>query len=523
MTGTNHGCRATLLVGAVAAFALAALACSKESSPPVSKAAPGGGAVGVKKVSRSAAAAKETVTTPKMAAPKPTLDARVVVDISESMRGFTGVRSQVLTTLHQVIRDTFAETGLVEAKRCLLGRELSCDRAPARPRDYANPRLYGADVSRLDRALVRVPVPSQVDPDNPPPPDLLDEARLTVLITDGMQASAGGLKASDDSAANVCQSGADPSCVTSLLRGRVREGFGMWLAQVSLPFKGRHFTERDCDQVYAAETRTHLEKVNLNPRWNKILFKIKPPSKKFRWYTYWGFKPLLVLVISRDATLGRRYHQAMLRRLRAEPIQPGEMRPEEAAQGMELAPLTPSRLSPAGLSLLTVDQQKGIIPEALAEFRLQKTKLIKGGVAARVWCGAKGKARMAFSFKTEAQGEGLPPYIAEASRLVPTEKTRALPSAALLAPKLEGGVFHLGLNCTPLPAGKTVIKYQLTSALKLDQVAAEEQWWVTLSAGNTYEMPERIYGLKELVMGVLKQSCGQERIHGPLWLSVERE
>ena len=372
---------------ATAAMVVCLQGCSKKTPP-----APQKPPASAKAKEEAAAPTKKESAEPPRAAknepavPKPTVDARVVVDISESMRGFTGVRRQVLTTLHQVLQDTFAETGLVGLKRCLLGRELKCEKAPNKPRGYSHPRLYNADVSRLDLALVRKPVPEVVDPDNPPPPDLLDETRVTVLITDGMQASAGGLKGSGDNAANKCQSGADPSCVTSLLRGRVREGYGMWLTQVSLPFKGRHFTERDCDKVYADEARAHLDKANLNPRWNKILFKLKPPGRKFRWYTYWGFKPLLVLVMSRDVALGRRYHEAMLRRLRNEPIQPGEMSPDEAAQGMELAPLTPSRLSPSALSVLPAAEQKGIKSEDMAEFRLQKTKPFKGGIAAKIWC-----------------------------------------------------------------------------------------------------------------------------------------
>jgi hypothetical protein len=72
---------------------------------------------------------------------------------------------------------------------------------------------------------MRAPVPSRTDPNAPPRPDLLDDARVTLLITDGMEVASGGAGNSS------CAAGADPTCIRMLLEQRIGASYRHVLAK----------------------------------------------------------------------------------------------------------------------------------------------------------------------------------------------------------------------------------------------------------------------------------------------------
>jgi hypothetical protein len=375
-------------------------------------------------------------------------------------------------------------------------------------------------MSRLDLALRSVECPAQPDPDHPVT-DLLDEARLTVLVTDGMQAAA----TTPGAPATGCQSGADPSCIASLLAARATQGYGIWLVHVALPFHGRHYAERNLDQVFFDRVRAHLAEANRDPRWNQIEFAMRAPRGVSNSFEYQGFKPLLLVVLSREPELGRRFVEVAVRRLRADPIRPGAMADEDAVQSVELAPLAPSRFRPVAIELLPADRQDGIQVEELSEMRYQGTSPAADGVEGRIWCGARGKGLLAVRYEQEEGPVTLPHYVRQEVELAGPRRDVPLPERALAPIRvLPGQAFRAGVNCTVLPGAKTtVVEYELRSRLSLAEVSTTGEWWSALSSDNTYEMPERVYGLRDLALAVLRiRATGVQR-WGRVRLRIERE
>lgn len=465
--------------------------------------------------------APEAPSTPSHCPVQPTTEGRLVVDISGSMVGFTGVRKAAVANVHQVLQDTFAEAHLPGVRRCLLGVNLDCERAPEKATKYARAGLYRARVSRLDLALRPTDCPEQPDPDHPVI-DLLDEARLTVVVTDGMQAASG---AAATESGTGCEAGADPSCIASLLAKRASTEYGVWLVQVALPFKGRHYAERALDEAFYKRVATHLEEANRNTRWNGIEFGMRASRRGNNSYDYEGFKPLLLIVLTRDEDLGRRFVDIVVRRLRADPIRPGEMSDEDAVQSVELAPLRPASFRPIAIEALPTEQQEGISAEELAEFRFGESTQVTDGAEARIWCGARGKGLLAVRYERDATKAVLPEFIREEVELVGPRRDVPLPDRAVapLRP-LPSQAFRAGVNCTVLPAAHvTVVEYELRSRLQLDEESTNGEWWSELSSDNTYEMPERIYGLRNLALAVLRSRVQGVQRWGRVRLRVERE
>ncbi|MFH1435969.1 MAG: hypothetical protein ABIJ56_09660 [Pseudomonadota bacterium] len=458
---------------------------------------------------------------------KPSFGGRIVVDTSMSMEGFTKARSVAVVNVHQALADALAEAGLAGTRHCLIGAKLECDGAPEEASAYGKKGLYRDKVSRLDLALRRQPLPARIDPDNPPPPDLLDEARLTVIVTDGMQAAPPGAPAGGGAGeGSGCQGGADPSCVASLLSTRADEGYGIWIVQAALPFKGRHFAERILDAAFFDKVSQHMEEANLNPKWNGITFKAKVPKGTADSFHYQGFKPLLLMVFSRDADLGRRFVESAVRRLRSDPVRPGKMSDEDAVQSAELAPLGFPSCKPVSIDLLPAAMQEGIEPEAFAEIRLVEKSASGNDATAKFWCGENGKGLMAARYDCVEEGAFMPAFFSQKVELAGPISGKPLPARAAAPVRHDDGnnLFILGVNCTVLPPAKaTAMEYELRTWLKLDATSAEREWWSALSSDNSYEKPEMIYGLKDICLGVLRNHADRKKSWGRVRLIVTRE
>lgn len=505
------------LFAAVATFAGA---CGDQPAPPPTNVAP------PPPVSTAVDPSPPTPTPPT-----PSLPARVFVDVSGSMRGFIHRGARTVADVHQSVEDSLAAAGRAGPVRCLVGETVTCgDGVPTTTAGFDEARLYTATTSRLDAVLRRAPVPERVDPDHPPPPDYLDDAFVTVLVTDGMQVSGHAIGSSDGSTGEAaCAAAADPHCIASLLSARVREGFGVWVIHQWLAFDGEHFGERLLDAGHIDQATAHAADVALDSRFNGVEFRVGRASTDTHAgtssFTYHGVKPLLMFVMARDASLGRRVVDGIVTRLRAQPLAPGHMTPEFATQSVELAPLTGTRYTLVALEPAPREDQASIDAELQREVRVRESAVAEtGDLSASVWCGARGRAMLYVRYGVTTPTP-LPLYLTEAALLHGPISTTPLPEHAMADPeaRAEASAFRIGVNCTVLDAGTRTVGYELQRGLTLDTAAASHAWWSEFSSDDSYRSPERAYGLRELVGGVVATAAETPTRQGRVRVAIARE
>lgn len=510
------------MIPLVACVALLGCGCGSGSSGPPSS------------DDRSGAPIAASVSAPKRdpaapPPPAPTVPARIFVDTSGSMAGFFGPRDggRTLAAVHEELDAALAEAGMKSTKKCTVGDKVRCEGVPAAPAKLAARALYREATSRLDQVLSRAPAPARIDPNQPPAPDLLDDASVTLLVTDGMAVAPGG------GAAASCAGGADPTCVGQLLQRRIDEGFGVWLVGLRLPFDGTHFPERTLTAAYFAQARAHVEQLRFDPRNLGVTFAIPGQlgtdgtSGGKSTYRYQGYKPLVLFVLSRDAALGRALADAIVKKLRAAPIQPGKMRPDETVQGVELAPLAATPTRAASVAQVPADEQRRIFgktfdPARLAELKLEASARFGDGISLKIWCGANGRSMLDLRYE-QTGGRTLPPYFKEQVVLVPAGTA---PKGAVAAPAPAGADrIRTGVSCEGVPVGPdTELGFTLETHLALDEAELATQWWSRAhwSSEDAWQMPERVYRLEDIILPILKQRAGRRIRWGRVAIHVKR-
>jgi len=490
---------------------------------------------------RPAPQAKPTEPSPRAAPPDaapppppvPHITARLFVDTSGSMAGFferspahPGVGTRVMA-VHDEIDGAIAELGLGAATKCTVGERVTCDGVPSAPAKLASERLYHEPTSRLDKVLARVPAPAQIDPNQPPTADLLDDARVTLLVSDGMEVSAdGGGSAS-------CARGADPTCIRTLLQQRIAEGYGVWILGALLPFHGTHFPERMLTPAYLERAREHVKQLKFDPRNLGVAFSIgvlgnDPTSGGRSTYEYEGYKPLLVFVLSRDAAIGRALVGVLEAKLRAAPVHPGKMRPEDTVHSVELAPLSATTTRAVRLEMAARREQQELFgasfdPKQLAEIGLLNAAPFGGGLSQKMWCGARGRAMMYLHYAQDGP-RTLPAYLAEHVALAPVA---GIPPRVIAPPHATSDPRILtGVDCAALRvAPDTTLELALSSALSLDDSAVAQQWWSRdgWSSTDAWQMPERVYRLDDLILPILHDRVTRAAAWGRVILHVDRK
>lgn len=489
---------------------------------------------------------RETVAAPRPVAappdagmapppPPPSLAAQLFIDTSGSMAGFFGASTSqkdagaMLVAVHEEIDSALSESGLSSPRKCTVGDSVKCNGVPSAPARLASPAIYHENTSRLDQVLSRTPAPSRIDPNHPPPPDLLDDARVTLLITDGMEV------ASDAGGSASCANGADPTCVRVLLERRIAEGFGVWLIGVLLPFNGVHFPERNLTGSYFDEVRAHVDQLRFDARNLGVTFAIKgtlgtDASTGKSTYRYRGYRPLLVFAFSRDHALAREVVRNLVDKLRKAPIQPGKMNPQDTVQAVELAPLTATATRAARVEIVpSQEQQKifgsGFDPAKLVELKLGDSAPLGAGISQKVWCGANGRSMLYVRYDQPGE-HALPPYVKEQVVLVPDARS-ALPRGSIAPPSgKDGDRILTGLNCGPLSPGPNLeIGFALQTQLSLDEAQLEHQWWshTAWSSEDSWQMPERVYRLEDIVLPILKGRIARPTDWGRVVLHVKRD
>lgn len=420
--------------------------------------------------------------------------ARVVVDVSESHQGFARGRALALEGLHgQVIEASLASLGLnVPFERCALDEQLRCQQALT-IQQLRDPNTYRGRAGALDIALRRPPRAAREDQQQPDP---LDPFRVTVLVTDGAQSSSTPFNASATGEV-ACTGGADPSCIAALLRQRIDEGYGVWVLRVRLPFNGKYFSERRIDRDMFARTTAHIAEVNRNERsWSGVTLAARRPNftGDSGSYELSGARPLLVFVLSRDIESGRLLVNEMLRRVRTERIGAGTT---DDIASSEWAPFE-------GYDARLTAAQRMDSGGAADEVRVDRARVQNGALTVPVTCSLRGRARVRVQGSV-VQGAMAPPPFADVRfdwrRETPAARGVALaPSAIRAAPGAFDGVFDV--DCTGLPAGRFRYTWSVFGHWQLSEQAAQREWWTTESAENSYEMPERVFGLADMARNV---------------------
>ena len=456
--------------------------------------------------------------------PEPIMDVRVFVDTSGSMRGFFGRptgaarSSQAVLAVFSELTTALTEASLGSPEICTVGRTVSCEDVPQTVTDLARAQRFGEAESRLDLVLKREPLPERIDPNAPPPMDHFDEARVTVMITDGMQAATPGN--ADES---LCAHGADPACVRSLILERIADGYGLWLVGVLLPFNGTHYTERALADAYFDQTVAHVDELRFDERNLGVTFRarnMRTGGGGTASYTYEGYKPLLVLVFSRDPVLGRHVVDLTVDKLRGAPIQPGKMAANDTVRWVELSPLLPATVAAREVVLPPLAEQQGIDPSEFAEFRLEGSQTFDGGLSSKVWCGSNGKGLLYVDYdRTPALD--WPDWLQEDVVLVQPPGT----DNVVAPPAMAGsGRLRTGVNCTLLVAGHSKLTLPLQTGLRFDEEAAADEWWsrADWSSNDTWKKPERLYGLEELILPILRERVSRPARWGEVVIHVDR-
>jgi hypothetical protein len=471
-------------------------------------------------------------------APTPSIAAQLFVDTSGSMGGFFGASRSptdaggMLAAVHEEIASALSESGLSSLRTCTVGDRVNCDGVLLTPAKLANPAMYHELTSRLDRVLSRVPPPSRIDPNRPPPRDALDDARLTMLVTDGMEVAA---ETPGPAGSTSCASGADPTCVRALLEKRIAEGFGVWLVGVLLPFNGTHFPERNLTSSYFDLARKHVEQLKFDPKNLGVVFAVSSKlgvdgSTGKPTYSYRGYRPLLMFVFSRDAILARGVVSRVVDKLRKAPIQPGKMNSQDTVQSVELAPLAATPVRAARITVVPRPEQEKIFgsafdPAKLVEFKLGESAAMGSGLSQRVWCGGNGRSML----YVEVQRTGdrlLPAYLVEHVALVADSGSPAPPGSVAPPKPHDGDQILTGLNCAPLSPGPNIeVGFALETQLAQDDSQLERQWWShnAWSSSDSWQMPERVYQLEDIVLPIVKARVARPTSWGRVVLHVKRD
>ncbi|MFO0608811.1 MAG: hypothetical protein U0324_36930 [Polyangiales bacterium] len=370
---------------------------------------------------------------------------------------------------------------------------------------------YSGRAAALDLALRRPEATS--DParrlDDP-----LDPFEITVLVTDGFQSARASGSAAGDA---LCASGADPACVGHLLAARVREGYGVWLGRLYLPFKGTYYPERALSDAIWERVQAHVTELGAaNSGWDNVHFEARRrghdgESGAFQWE---GARALLMFVLSRDHAKGRALVGKIQEALRSETtIFPRGF--DADASFAELAPFegVSGRVAPE-----TVARRGG--GPAVDAVVVDATQRVAGAAVTTAHCSIEGAADITTGGAV-ALGSVAPPRFVEvtaawrlsgpaaegATLVSPREPVRVWPAAG----PAPGSPFPAmwRIDCRRLAPGMHEHRFGVHVAWRLDESVLASEWYMRESADTSYDSPERVFRLRQMVLPALQTATAR--------------
>lgn len=440
----------------------------------------------------------ETIPAP----PSNVSGALIVTDISGSMQGFAQTSSRRIYTVHDALDRAVRGATNEAIQRCELGEAIDCEH-PKPLSQMDNPTTYTARESRLDKFLAQ---PNSTEKDKPAE-DMLAQHRISILISDGMQA-----RNANGSAESPCLGGADPKCMAFLLKQRADDGYGVWLTLFYLPFSGEHYAERPLDDALWQKIEAHAAALSQDPAFPGVSFSVKRQGKEvgFNHYQFKGVKPMIVLALSRDINVGRRFTKDFSEAIKRE----GVPQPANAVYTIELAPLSVSERRVTKIELPRDAPIAGVYPvegkrakkeEALFDYLIE--------------CDRNAATRLTLSWE-ETQGEQVVPTGVRVVYNLVAMNEGTLPGQNLTMKPAEKTV-EMQLTCDHLDKGKYETCLNLEAEFSTDPNS--KAFWQTLSSDNMYEAPERLFGLQDLIQEVLNSTLKRPRVTDRVIFHLERK
>lgn len=304
---------------------------------------------------------------------------------------------------------------------------------------------------------------------------------LTVFVTDGMQSGGTYLRVKEE------------------LLKMVRDGWGVWLLALKLPFNGVYDPEQTIDLEVLGPSIQECARQDDN----HASVSFKRGSNRF--YDYTGLKPLLFFVLSKDATAGRDLVQRLDFNLKADP--------QYSVNIVELAPLFYRGLNFAATQPVSDFVH---IDEAPSGVVIRSDPIdgirIKEVIVPVFW--QAGEPIISQPFRESAA------FSPPATVAWIEEEPQAVPDESDLEGKQTPGRFKVRF-VSELPWYRKLCFLPFLSCedVKTDvlnlQVWTEfhelqAPWWASLNVDNSYQCPNRIYKLAELARELA--TAAKERI-----------
>lgn len=434
----------------------------------------------------------------------PATGGRVVLDLSGSVAGFAKANGAALAGVHQAIKNALSASSVGATDYCdLNGTEQPVCGLPAAPQKYQDARTYAAKASNLAVALAPRKQP-KTDGANAPASasfGVVDDRAVTVVVTDGLEASQG--TARDDLVVN-CQPGADTFCLRDVLVARAKQGYAISIVAVSLPFSGSVFAERGVDLNRFAEIQPRLDGLRKQPGWDGIELGAKALKKgaesKNHFYQYKGVRPLVMVVLARDAAVGRKVTDDLVAQLRVEKVAiPANRLESVIIHGYQPATYA---FGPAAKTQRNATAARNLLP-------LGQTKNSPAGVSQRFECHERTAGDyLKFSL---APGESAKPAplpdglqsFAEV-QFVPTNPKAFVDYSQ--GPGQPAAAYSVAAVCKALNGKPATATAVVSTGLRFVP-GGQTGWWHQWSAIDTYSQPENVYLLAGLVDALLQTAA----------------
>jgi hypothetical protein len=343
---------------------------------------------------------------------------------------------------------------------------------------------------------------------------LIDGHRVAVLATDGMQAQPNDTGASGG---KPCLGGADPECMAYLLKNRVAAGYGVWMVMLYLPFKGLHGGYRPLDNSHWQRIQQHVAGLAQDPYFPGVRFALGPHNAKaaFSSYLYQGVKPFLLIAVSKDYRAGREFVQQFTEIARRENV----AQPANGIYQIELAPLPAQTLQIASI--------KQDPASTNTDIRLVKRERKDGGYDFLAECERDGETVFTVEAKQTGDGQSLLDNVnVEFNLAVSGDGKFPAEALTIKGPFVKGkepGSYQaqLACKCKAVRPGSYERWFRLQASLKPDLTASSP--WSALHADNTYEAPERFYGLKDVIRKVMEPATKEPRVSDCLHFRLQRK
>ncbi|MEI8254813.1 MAG: hypothetical protein WCJ30_03990 [Deltaproteobacteria bacterium] len=408
-----------------------------------------------------------------------------------------------------MIERSLAELGAnAPFRRCVLDATLHCNESPASADSFDRPDTYrGADAA-LDMILRRPPAGARTDT---APVDPLDPYAISVLLTDGFQSTASPNSGSPEV---NCAGGADPSCLGALLAARVRDQYGVWIGRIMMPFAGMYYPERPIGEMWP-RIEAHVTDLNTNhPEWTGVVFAARQtghnsPSGAFRWE---GARPLLMIVLSRDVELGRRFVAKVQEHLPTE----SAVFVRGASTDAAFAELSPFEGATGHIQEAGIRRSQGGGPAD--SVHVNPATRAADGVHLAIRCSLGGLATVQVPAGF-TRGRLVPAYV----DVVPSWRvaTGAAPWLHAVPHTSDPGV-DLTVDCRTLQQGS----FDQTLGIYVEwrrNAQFQQQWFIRDSVETSFEAPERSYRLSEMVTPPITLSTDRRGWLDQIHVTVTRE